>query len=743
MRLLQHNVRINAARLHSFIITGLLAVSFAGLFLIVGVPQLKADEGMWLLHKIDPDKVEGWKARGLELELKDIYDIKGKGLSNAIVNIGGGTGSFVSFDGLIITNHHVAFGALQRGSTVKSNYIEEGFLAGSMDEEVPALGYEILVLLDVKDVTKKILRAVNDKMSDLDRYKAVEKQIKKIVKKAEKGKDVECRVSSFYGGLEYYLFTYFKIKDIRIVYAPPRSIGEYGGDIDNWMWPRHTGDFSFLRAYVAANGKSAEYSKDNVPYHPKRYLTVSNHPFKEGDFTMVIGYPGRTSRYRTSYSVDFIVNRYYPKAIKRYEDVIGILDDESLRSEEAAIKLASMVKGLNNSYKNNQGMLEGLLKADLVDKKRREEMELRRFLEANPKLMDKYGGVLEDIKDKYDDYLTFWEKNSTLGWMTYASSALRAANSLYRWSSERGKKDIERDPGYMDRDKPRMQKMLELGNLRYYEPADKRVLKYFMMRAVELPSDQRIAAVDGICGGKTGEEAEKAMDAFIDNLYANTKVTNKDERMKMFGMSEKKLKALNDPFIQFAAELEKEKKILRDRNKAFGGALQKLRPRLMQLRMKYKGNLLYPDANSTMRLSAGEIKGYSPADAVHYDCLTTLTGVIEKQTGSEPFDSPRKLRQLYQSKDFGSYADGSVHDVPVDFLSTNDVTGGNSGSPILNGRGELIGLVFDGNYESISADYHFIPRLTRTINVDSRYVLFVLDKFAGAEELLREMKVVQ
>ncbi len=704
-------------------------------------PRAAADEGMWLPHELDADLVGAWQGRGLELDLKDIYDPKGKALCNAIVNIGGGTGSFVSFDGLIITNHHVAFGALQRSSSLKSNYIEEGFLARSADEEIPALGYEVLVQLSVKDVTKKVLGAVKDGMSDLERYKAIEKRMKKIIKKAEKGKDVECRVKSFYGGLQYYLYTYFKIKDIRIVYAPPRSIGEYGGDIDNWMWPRHDGDFSFLRAYVSPKGKSAEYSKENVPYHPKRYLTISSRPLKENDFTMVIGYPGRTSRYRTSYAIDFMVNEYYPKAIKRYEDVIGILEGESSKNPEAAIKLASMVKGLNNGYKNNQGMLEGLVKTNLLEKKRREEAALERFLDSNPDLKAKYGTVLADIKAKYDDYIGFWEEYSTIGWMTYASSALRSAYTIYKWSLEHEKKDIDRQPGYMDRDEPETRKGLELADLRYYESADKKVLKYFMMHAMQLPEGQRPKAVMKICGSRKGKEAEKAIDAFIDELYAGTKVTDKEARMKMFGMKKKKLLALGDPFIRFAAELEKERAVLRERSEAFQGALQKLRPLLMQLWMKYKGGLLYPDANGTMRMGVGEIKGYSPRDAVHYDYITTLTGVVEKHTGKEPFNCPKKLIDIYNKKSFGRYLDPGLDDVPVNFLSTNDVTGGNSGSPIMNGKGELIGLVFDGNYESISADYQFIPRLTRTINVDSRYVLFILDKFAGAEALLRELKI--
>lgn len=720
------------------------AALFLGIILMPAVAALtpaRADEGMWVPFKLDEKMVEGWQARGLTLNLNDIYNKDGKGLTGAIVQIGGGTGSFVSSDGLILTNHHVAFGALQRSSTVNANYIQEGFLARTRTEEIPALGYEALVELEVKDVTDKVLGAVKDNMSDYDRYQAIETQIKKIVKDAEKGKDVECRVRSFYDGLQYYLYTYFKIKDARIVYAPPLAIGEYGGDVDNWMWPRHTGDFSFLRAYVGPDGKSAEYSEKNVPFHPKRYLAVSQAPLKEGDFTMVIGYPGSTRRYRTSYSIDFYVNQYYPKAIARYKDIIDILDEESAQSKETEIKLASTVKGLNNSYKNNQGMLEGLLKARLLEKKQKEEAALRQYIEANKDIKPESRAVLEDIKATYDEYLTFYEQNGTLGFMMYTCTAVRVAHGLYKWSLEREKKDIERDPGYMDRDEARFKRNLELADLRYDEGADKRVLAYFFKKIMALPEGQRTPVIEKVCAGKTGAEMDAAISAFIDKLYAETKVMSKDERMKMFGMKKNDLVALGDPFIAFAADLEADRKALEERDESISGALEKLHPRLAKLRMQYKGDLLYPDANGTMRVSAGEVKGYSPADAVHYDFITTLSGVIDKHTGEKPFDASRKLVDLYDAKDFGGYVDQALGDVPVCFVSTNDLTGGNSGSPILNGKGEVIGTVFDGNYESVSADYQFIPRTTRSINVDSRYILFVLDKYSGAVELLREMKV--
>jgi hypothetical protein len=722
---------------------GVLSIVTLAAFLFValapGAPQ--ADEGMWLLHMLDSCPTETWKARGLELSLEEIYDPKNPDIADAIIRLGGGSASFVSFDGLIITNHHVAYGALQRVSSAETNYMKQGFIARTQAEEIPAPGYQAFVTKDVKDVTKKVLGKLNDKMSDKERYDAIEEQTKKIIQKAEKGKDIHAEVRNFYGGMQYYLFTYFKIKDIRIVYAPPGTIGNYGGEVDNWMWPRHTGDFSFLRAYVGPDGKSAEHSEDNVPYHPEKYLTISKAPLKQDDFTMVIGYPGGTSRYRSSYSIDHHVNRNYPSRIKGFKEIIDILEAESEKDEDVAVKAAGMKRGLENAYKNSQGQLEGLKKAKLLDKKLAEEEALRRFMEANPDVKKKYGHVLDGIAAQYEDYVKFWKKSSIMGYMMFVPSMVGAAHTIYKWTLEQEKKDIDREPGYMDRNEDDRKRGLSMVEMRYAEVIDKRMLKYLMLRAAELPRGQRITAVTEVASGLTGDALEKKIDEFIDHLYANTKVTDPDTRMEMFGMKHKDVLAMEDPMVQFAAKLEADNKILEDKVEAFSGALQKLRPQLMELRMAYGGELVYPDANSTKRLSVGEVAGYSPGDAVHYDPITTLTGVVQKYTGEDPFDLPAGILELYEAKDFGSYTDPATGEVPVCFLSTNDVTGGNSGSPILNGKGEIIGLVFDGNYESISADYQFIPKLTRTINVDSRYILFVLEKYAQATELLDEIKV--
>ncbi len=702
---------------------------------------VQADEGMWLVQSLDKAPFKNWQSRGLELDPKEIYDPKGADVCDAVVRLGGGTASFVSPEGLIVTNHHVAFGALQRSSSVKSDYIQNGFLAETRSDEISALGYDAYVLEDAKDVTKKVLGATKKNMTYKERYDAIEKVTKELVAKAEKGKDLFAEVRETYGGAQYFLYTYFKIKDIRIVYAPPGPIGVYGGEIDNWMWPRHTGDFSFLRAYVAPDGKSASYSEDNVPYQPRKYLAFSSAPLKEGEFTMVIGYPGSTRRYRSSYSTDYAVNEYYPFAIKLREDLIAILEEESAKDRDSAIKIASTVRGLGNGYKNNQGMLEGLLKYDLLEAKLAEEAALKEYMAANPDMEKKYGSLFDEIAKLYEEVPTYAQQYTLLRYMSYYVGAVSSARTLYKWSVEQEKKDIDRDQGYMARDEENLRRRLELADLRYHEDADKRVMAYFIRRLADLPDSQRPAAIKAICGDLEGDELDAVITKTVDKMYAGTQIPNKEERLNMFDMSKKDLMALDDPLIEFVAELEVDREHYKEKSEAFDGAVSMLRPKLIELRAAYSGEALYPDANRTMRVSVGEIKGYSPRDAVTYDYMTTLSGMVEKATGEDPFDAPAKLIELSRSKDYGNYKDPTAGDVPVCFLSTDDVTGGSSGSAVLNGKGEIIGLAFDGNYEAISADYQFIPALTRSIHVDSRYMLFIMEKFSGADKLLEELTV--
>jgi len=715
-------------------------VTLAMILTLAGFAIATADEGMWPLYDLGKLDFAALKARGLQLGPEQIFNEKDGGIAAAVVQVGGGTGSFVSADGLIITNHHVAFGAIERQSSVNQNYLHDGFWAKTRAEEIPAIGYNAYSAQSFREVTEEVLGAVSPGMSDLDRYKALDKKMQEIVKREEAKGDVRCRIASFYSGLQYYLVTSFRIQDVRIVYIPPQAIGEYGGEIDNWMWPRHTGDFSFLRAYVAPDGKSATYSDKNVPYKPKTFLPVSSAPLAEGEFSMVIGYPGGTYRYRDSYSINEHVNYMYPSSIREYTDLVNILNACSAEDPDAAIKVAGQIKGLNNALKNNQGMLRGLRRADLLTKKLANDSALAAFIKADPERVKKYGDVLPSIGKLYADLATYREKQNVFGLLGMAGAYYGLSHQLYKWSLEKAKPDEQREPGFNDRDVPDMRRGLDEIQYTLVPFADRRQFEYALWQALRLPAGQRIAALDkaiGVSGGDT----TGAIRAFLDKLYNGTKVGDHDARMKMFDMTNAELLALNDPFIGLARDLYAEAEDMQNRGKAFGGAVQRLRPPYIEANMAMRKGAMYPDANGTIRLSVGEVKGYAPGDAMIYKFQTTLTGVAEKETGEEPFASPKELLAAYRAHDYGKYADPGTKDVPVNFLTTNDGTGGNSGSPVINGKGELIGLLFDSNWEGIAGDYYNDPVLKRAINVNVRYVLYLLDKVYHTQSLLDEMTI--
>lgn len=701
-----------------------------------------ADEGMYLLDEIDKGVMEKMKKLGLELPLEEIYNSEGTGLASAVVNMGA-TASFVSPKGLMVTNHHVAFGAVQRISTPDENYIKKGFLARSLEEEVPAPGYQAYVPISAEDVTKEVLSAVKKDMTDFERYQAIEKKIKEIISKAEKGGGVEAEVEAMNFGMKYYLFTSLRLKDIRIVYVPAISIGEYGGDVDNWMWPRHTGDFAFMRAYVGPDGKPADYSQENMPYQPKSYLKISTKGIKKNDFAMILGYPGRTYRHLTSFAIHGDQEFRYPFQIQLASDLIHIFKDVSKKDEKAAVKLSYRIKGLNNVLKNNQGMFEGLIKTHLLDKKRAEEKAFGEFLKNNSELEKKYGSLLLKIETLYQQRKKIRKKSTLIGRIRWGSSLLNYALMINKWSIERQKKDIEREPGYQDRDLPELESRFKVAQRSLVPEADKKALRYILKKALALPSNQKIQAVERIIDQNPGVSKEQAINAFLDEIYKETNMLSAEGRVKMFHLSRKELIQLNDPFIQFADELEKERDFLRRKEKEFSGALSRLMPVYLEGVKIWKKSTFYPDANGTLRLNFGQVKGYAPRDAVWYDYLTSLGGVVEKHTGEDPFDAPEKLLALYKDKDFGAYVDKHINDVPVNFLTTNDSTGGNSGSPVLNEKGELIGLLFDGNYEALYSDYYFDLEMTRTISVDIRYVLFIAEKLDKALNVLKELTLVQ
>ncbi len=711
----------------------------AGVMLLCS-SSVVAEEGMWQLDKFDKDLFKRMESVGLELSQKEIFDPGGSGIAYAVVDLGGGTGSFISPEGLILTNHHVGFTALQRASTNENNYLENGFYAGREGKDIPAEGYQASVLISIKDVTDEVLNAAEGK-TGAERFKAIEDKIKLLEMECEKDGDLRCYVSAFYSGMKYKMFSYFVIKDIRIAYAPPRSIGNYGGDIDNWMWPRHTGDFTILRAYVAPDGTSAEYAEENVPYRPAVHLAISSKGVEKDDFTMILGYPASTQRYRSSYSISWSQNWRFPNRIKMFGDLIGIYKEAGENDPGVAIKVASFDAMFNNSMKNYQGQLEGFLKAGLLEKKIADEKAFTKWVESDTKRKKKYGDILPRIGELYRENEKHRDMDGIGQIMGFSCQMFSAGYQIFRWTEEKEKADIERDPGYMDKNIERMKMRLNMIDRSYDKGVDMAVMKYFFRLAMKLPPESRSTILESIIMETPGEDVDAKIDKLVETLYAGTRLDSAEERARMFDLSREELMKEDDAIIGFCARVDEEVKAIEKREKEFAGNIMELRPRLIRGMKEWKGGGLYPDANGTMRLTYGTVRGYSPKDAVNYDYITSFSGMIAKNTGEAPFDCPEKLVRLHEAGDFGRYADQYLGDLPVDFLSTCDITGGNSGSPILNGKGEVIGTAFDGNWESISADYLFNEDLNRCISVESRYILFVLDKFSEADDLLAELTI--
>ena len=537
-----------------------------------------------------------------------------------------------------------------------------------------------------------------------------------------------------YSGNRYYLFTYKRIRDVRLVLAPPQSLGNFGGEVDNWMWPRHTCDFSFLRAYVAKDGSGAAFGPENVPYRPRSVLKISLDGFKPGDFTFVMGYPGRTSRNATLAEIRSEMTSM-TRRITEMKETIVFFENAGKADKEIEIRYASRVKGTYNGLKNYQGKLDGMRTIDLVGKKAAQEKEFRTWVGADEARGKRYGAVLEDIAAFVARADAFAAKNDALGGAASGSTLLTQATTIVRTVAELQKPDKDREPQFQDRNMPYVRQGIQLAERGYELATDRAFLKHNLRKMLTLPEAQVPAALKGVV--KPGNEG--GIDTFVDGLYAKTVLASPEKRLEMLTLKPAVLAALGDPLIGLAAELEKEMKIVREEGKTVGQERLDLRKVYEEALLERAQGRFAPDANGTIRFTYGPVEGYSPKDAVYYEPQTTLSGVIEKETGADPFIVPDKIKKLRAEKDFGPYRDARLKDVPACFLNTTNVTGGNSGSPTFNARGEQVGIIFDMTYESVIGDYFIIPELQRSISVDIRWVLFVTDKFAGASSIMREL----
>lgn len=704
-----------------------------------------ADEGMWQPEQL-PELSQTLKTRGLKLDPAALANLDGYPMG-AIVSLGGCTASFVSGDGLIVTNHHCAYGALQYNSTAEKNLITDGFLARKPSEELQgAPGSRVYVTDRITDVTAAIQQRLQPWMTGLERYNAIEAESKKLVAECEAKAGYHCRVAEFYGGVSYRLVRQLEIRDVRLVYAPADSIGKFGGDVDNWMWPRHTGDFSYLRAYVAPSGAPAEYSPDNVPYRPRQVLRLNEQGLEDGDFVMVAGYPGRTNRYRLAAEVEQSLEWAYPARIKTYEDTLAIIDEAATRDPAVGVKYASRKAGLNNYLKNYRGQIEGLRRADAVAGKRATEKALADWLAGQDD--DEHKAWLADI-GKLDqaiaDDAATRERDLALQ-LVGSADAYSSALRLVRLAAERAKPDAERDSGYQERDWPRIKASLEQMQRRFDPAVDQRFMVYGLLRYVALPPGQRLKALDAWLDGARDE---KAIAARVAKLYAGSKLGNTEDRLRWFDADSKAIAAGNDSLLKLAVALRPELDALREADEARAGDVNAWRTGYMRAMLAWQranGKPVYPDANSTLRVTFGSVQGVAPRDAVSYAPFTSVAGILEKNTGEEPFNAPQAELDLIRTelagkRSFDGFGSGKQHTLPVDFLADLDITGGNSGSPALDARGRLVGLAFDGNWESVSGDWVFDPVLNRSIQVDVRYMLWVMHAVDHADNLLREMGV--
>ena len=704
-------------------------------FIVFSVGFLaRADEGMWLPIHLERLNYVDMQKQGLQLSAEELYSINNSSLKDAIVSLAGFcTGEIISNKGLMLTNHHCAFGAIQEISSVEHDYLTDGFWAMNHEEERPIEGLTASFLVRMEDVTDEIMTAVSDTMNESERSEAIGMMRDSLIKLAKEDtiNDYRVEIESFFNGNEYYLFVYETYKDIRLVGAPPSAIGKYGGDTDNWMWPRHTGDFALFRVYMGPDGMPAKYDSSNVPLKPKHFLPISTAGVKASDFAMVMGFPGSTDRYLTSYGVKHAIEEEQPSRVKIREQRLAIMKAGMNLDPAVRIKYASKYAGVSNYYKYYKGQTRGLKRLKVYDKKLAGENEFIAWAEKEESRKEKYGKVIPEI-EKNRSLL-----NGQILARAYYNETIFAADIVllaYRFDKMHKAFIGDITFGY---DIEQYKKIAKAHFKDYDASIDKAVLvsslSFFMK---DMPPDFQPAITETIKNKHKGN-----LQDYVDYVFEKS-VFSSDEKLASFLEKPSKKGFGKDPafllmtsFLSKYREIRKESKVYQvDMNKA-------MRLFVDGMRKMYPDKKFYPDANSTMRLTYGQVLDYDPADAVSFDYYTTLKGVMEKEDPeNDEFIVPNRLKELYEARDYGPY--GENGNLNVNFITNNDITGGNSGSPVINGRGELIGCAFDGNWEAMSGDIAFEHDFQRTIAVDVRYILFIIDKYAGATHLIEEMTLV-
>jgi hypothetical protein len=703
----------------------------------------QADEGMWMPQQL-PQVAKQLKAAGLKLDPATLTKLTEFPMG-AVVSLGGCSASFVSPEGLVVTNHHCVYNSVAVNSTPQRDLLADGFLAKTKDEELPAApGSRVWVTEEVSNVSDQIITPDVAKLTGKARIDAIEKNQKQMVAACEKDPGHRCTVASYYGGLEFYRIKQLEIRDVRLVHAPPSGVGKFGGDTDNWMWPRHTGDYGFYRAYVSKDGKAADYSKDNVPYVPKHYLKVAKEGVKEGDFIMVVGYPGRTNRHRLPSEVAFTFDWNYPAFVKASGEILAIIDRETKNDPAARLKYAGQVASVNNYYKNRKGMIASYQDSDILARKSAEHQQLKAWVNASPARKLEFGGSIEQAEK------LIAERDARLKrdfFLSYASPKfLGSARTLYRLANERTKPDAERKSGFQDRDLQRLTSVIAGQDRTYDEKVDKALVLNFLAQYLAQPQAAHNAAFDAALGIRAGM-GEAELKAQLDKLYAGSTLADKAARSAWLKKSPDEFKASNDSFIQAAVAMYDANLKEEADEEELNGKIQQAYANYMKAKIAYmngKGQAVYPDANSTLRVTFGNIKGRDHgADGTgSWTAFTTVKGVMAKHTGEGEFNAPERQLAAIRAKDFGKYADPKLKTVPVDYLATLDITGGNSGSAALNAKGELIGLAFDGTLDSIISDWDFNKANTRDIQVDVRYILWNMKHVDHADNLLKEMNAL-